>query len=94
MSVEPILQTHAASSGAVAILEGLANILSQFLGGLVREWRIRRDLGRVVEFDDAMLRDMGIARSEIESALRHGRSLRHRTAPLDQHRGDLSCRLQ
>ena len=39
----------------------------------VRETRIRRDMRRLAEYDDAMLRDLGIARSDIEGVVRHGR---------------------
>jgi uncharacterized protein YjiS (DUF1127 family) len=45
----------------------------QRAGGAVlrlwRAWRRRRDLRRLAEFDDRMLRDIGISRGEVERAL-------------------------
>ena len=41
---------------------------------LAREIRIRRDLRRLSGLDDAMLRDIGIARGGLESAVRFGRA--------------------
>jgi uncharacterized protein YjiS (DUF1127 family) len=63
-------------SGDPAFFKNLAPMVVRTLHAIIREWRIRRDLGRLADFDDAMLRDIGVARSEIEPALRHGRSFR------------------
>jgi uncharacterized protein YjiS (DUF1127 family) len=41
---------------------------------ITREIRTRRDMKKLAELGDRMLRDIGIARSEIEPAVRHGRS--------------------
>jgi uncharacterized protein YjiS (DUF1127 family) len=41
--------------------------------GLAREARVRRDINRLAEFDDHMLRDIGLARADIEGAIRRGR---------------------
>jgi uncharacterized protein YjiS (DUF1127 family) len=41
---------------------------------IAREGRVWRDIRRLAEFDDTMLRDIGIARAEIEQAVRRGRS--------------------
>ena len=40
--------------------------------GIAREARVRRDMSRLAEFDDHMLRDIGIARADIEGAVRRG----------------------
>ena len=39
---------------------------------LTREWRLRRDMRRLADHDDHMLRDIGIARADIEGAVRRG----------------------
>ncbi len=52
------------------------------LGTLVaREIRIRRDMRKLAELDDWMLRDIGLARTEIEPAARHGRRALGSPAP-------------
>ena len=40
---------------------------------VAREIRVRRDMRRLAELDDTMLRDIGITRTEIERAVRVGR---------------------
>jgi hypothetical protein len=50
--------------------------LSDLVGFLVRlqhEWRVRRQVARAQILDGASLRDIGVASSGIESAIRHGR---------------------
>jgi uncharacterized protein YjiS (DUF1127 family) len=49
---------------------GLAYAIVLWIG---RELRVRRDMRRLSEFDDFMLRDIGIARSDLEGAIRNGR---------------------
>jgi len=39
----------------------------------MRELRLRRDMRRLAEYDDHMLRDIGIARTDIEGVIRRGR---------------------
>jgi uncharacterized protein YjiS (DUF1127 family) len=52
------------------------------LGFLIaREIRIRRDMRKLAEMDDWMLRDIGLARTEIEPATRHGRRALGSPAP-------------
>ena len=48
---------------------GLVRRLS---GWIVGEVRVRRDMRRLATFDDRMLRDIGIARADIEGAVRRG----------------------
>ena len=40
---------------------------------LAAEWRYGRDLKSLATLDDRSLRDIGLGRSEMESAVRHGR---------------------
>ena len=49
-------------------------LISDLAAGLAREIRVRRDLRIVSGLDDAMLRDIGIARGELERAVRYGRA--------------------
>jgi uncharacterized protein YjiS (DUF1127 family) len=39
---------------------------------LAREIAVRRDMRRLAQFDDHMLRDIGVARADIEGAVRRG----------------------
>jgi uncharacterized protein YjiS (DUF1127 family) len=46
---------------------------ARFVGGLRREWRIRSATESLSGFSDAQLRDLGIARSDIDRVVRQGR---------------------
>jgi uncharacterized protein YjiS (DUF1127 family) len=52
-------------------------LLSQLPGlvaaGVKHWWQVRRDTAFLARADASMLRDLGIARGNIESAVRHGR---------------------
>lgn len=41
---------------------------------LMAEWRLRRDLRQIAEFDSYMLKDIGLGQGGLEHAVRHGRS--------------------
>ncbi len=58
-----------AGSATAWLTEGLAALAT----GIVRAARLRRDMRRLSEMDDRMLRDIGLARSEIERAVYGGR---------------------
>ena len=51
-----------------------AELIARGAASLAREIRIRRDLRRLSGLNDAMLRDIGIARGGLESAVRFGRT--------------------
>ena len=74
MSIAPILLTRAPSRISAANAEFLFQVASRMVARVARELRIRRDMRRLAEMDDAMLCDIGLARSEIEHVVRHGRS--------------------
>jgi uncharacterized protein YjiS (DUF1127 family) len=74
MSVMPILDLPRHSERFVNVRAVLAALTATIAASIARELRIRRDMRRLGELDDAMLRDIGIARSEIECAVRRGRS--------------------
>ena len=44
------------------------------IGALARERELRRSMRALASFDDRMLRDIGLTRSDIERAVRSGRS--------------------
>jgi uncharacterized protein YjiS (DUF1127 family) len=54
--------------------EALVRLTLTIISVIARELRVRRDIRRLAELDDTMLRDIGIARTEIERAARLGRS--------------------
>ena len=49
------------------------HLASAFYVAAMRELRLRRDMRRLAEYDDHMLRDIGIARTDIEGVIRRGR---------------------
>lgn len=51
---------------------GAPGIIARLAAKVRFELRVRRDLRLLRSFDDAMLRDIGLQRSGIEHALRHG----------------------
>ena len=51
----------------------LRTTAAQFLSDAVQQWRYRQADHALQGMSDAMLHDIGIARSEIEDATRHGR---------------------
>lgn len=59
--------------GAKPVLEALGAVWST----LVKHARMRRDAERLRNMDDRMLRDIGLTRSEVEGAVRHGRLVKH-----------------
>jgi uncharacterized protein YjiS (DUF1127 family) len=58
-----------AESWTAALTKAVRRVLSR----LGRERRIRSDIGALITFDDRMLKDIGISRSEIEYVVRYGR---------------------
>jgi uncharacterized protein YjiS (DUF1127 family) len=61
------------SVSAPALAGAILNAVVQAGRGIRRWSQLRADRRRLMEYPDHMLRDIGIARSEIDSALRHGR---------------------
>jgi uncharacterized protein YjiS (DUF1127 family) len=53
--------------------EGVS-LLRELVAWGVREIRLRRSMRELSSFDDAMLRDVGLDRSGVEDAVRHGRA--------------------
>ena len=75
MSVVPIIQFRDEPGTIRAAHHGFAGFLSpagRFVSWILTEVRVRRDMRRLGEFSDVMLRDIGIARSDIEGAVRRG----------------------
>jgi uncharacterized protein YjiS (DUF1127 family) len=54
-------------------LAGLLRFVFVLTGWVARELRVRRDMRKLAEFDDFMLRDIGIARTDLEGSVRNGR---------------------
>jgi len=61
------------SAPLMRVLESLLYTAVHLCTLIAREFRIRRDMRKLAELDDWMLRDIGLRRSEIEPAARHGR---------------------
>lgn len=65
--------THGRFSGGA--LASLYRQLYGVLGALIREMKVRAAERQLQSFDDRMLGDMGIGRSEIGWAVRNGRAM-------------------
>ena len=75
MSAVPVirpLETSRASHLALPSFEGVFALALRLGGMIARELRIRRDMRRLAEYDEHMLHDIGITRSDIEGAVRRG----------------------
>jgi uncharacterized protein YjiS (DUF1127 family) len=49
------------------------SLLTRLFAAVAREIQIRRDMRTLSGFDDTMLHDIGLGRSGLEDAIRHGR---------------------
>lgn len=49
------------------------SLLARLAAAVAREIRVRRDMRLLSSFDEAALHDIGLARSGVEDAVRHGR---------------------
>ena len=73
MSTTPLLGTpRAPSTWLISAGETFLRGARELVALIARELRVRRDMRRLSELDDTMLRDIGIARSDIEGAVRRG----------------------
>jgi uncharacterized protein YjiS (DUF1127 family) len=76
MSVVPLvrsLQPAGEESASFRVAREAFTLAASLIEGAARELRVRRDMDRLAEFDDRMLRDIGLTRSEIEGVVRRGR---------------------
>jgi uncharacterized protein YjiS (DUF1127 family) len=76
MSVVPLIGPVQVAQPALARRHGLPalfQLVCRAVSWTARELRVRRDMRRLAEFSDHMLRDIGIARADIEGAVRRGR---------------------
>ena len=75
MSIVPVIgpvRTIDRGSTTVRPLSFAMTLVGHAGQWIAREIRVRRDMRRLAEFDDSMLRDVGIARADIEGAVRRG----------------------
>lgn len=65
---------HAAASGSARPRSGhFLAVVHSLLACFIEEFRLRRSLRQLSSYDDAMLRDIGVDRGSLESAVRFGR---------------------
>ena len=60
------------ASRPIALLRAMGSILSDALRRIEREHRIRSDARRLHELPEEILSDIGLARGDIDHAVRHG----------------------
>ena len=76
MSTVPLvrpLQCPEEASAPSRVAHEVFALACNLIEGFAREVRVRQDMSRLAEFDDHMLRDLGITRADIEGAVRRGR---------------------
>jgi uncharacterized protein YjiS (DUF1127 family) len=70
-------QAAGAASGSPAPAKGVAGVVTRYAAwiaaAIVDERRIRRDMRELRAMDDAMLKDIGLTRADIGTAVRYGR---------------------
>jgi uncharacterized protein YjiS (DUF1127 family) len=70
-------QATGAASGAPAPAKGVARVVTRYVAwiaaAMVDELRIRRDMRELRAMGDAMLKDIGLTRADIGTAVRYGR---------------------
>ena len=73
MSIVPLVRPPAAEESASSrVARGAFELACRLIEEFAQEVRVRRDMNRLAEFDDYMLRDIGITRTDIEGAVRRG----------------------
>src|SRR3712207_272363 len=75
MSIVPLLRplpSGGEESASMRVAREAFELACTLIEGIAREVRVRRDMNRLAEFDDHMLHDIGIARTDIEGAVRRG----------------------
>jgi uncharacterized protein YjiS (DUF1127 family) len=78
MSIVPLVRPlqPSADEAPYRVAREVFALAYALIEGVAREARVRRDMSRLAEFDDHMLRDIGIVRADIEGAIRNGRNAR------------------
>jgi uncharacterized protein YjiS (DUF1127 family) len=66
-----------AASASPAGVKGVADVVTRFVAwiavAIAEELRIRRDMRQLRAMDESMLKDIGLTRADIGTAVRHGR---------------------
>jgi uncharacterized protein YjiS (DUF1127 family) len=87
MSISTIDLATPSASKAGAVRSRRAALLKSIKRGIARigeEIRLRRDTDALLALDDRLLADIGVRRSELEYAVRHGRRLSDTPAHADR----------
>ena len=63
---------EAQQTPAASALTRTVHLVAGVTGWVTREISVRRSMRQLAEFDDHMLRDIGIVRADIEGAVRRG----------------------
>ena len=63
--------TETPRSAATALIDAIVVPVRQMLAGFIRERALRRAENELMTLDDRMLKDIGLSRSEIGSAVRN-----------------------
>ena len=76
-ATQPSRRAAGSASGSPTGAQGVAGVVIRFVARIAaavpEELRIRRDMRELRAMDDDLLKDIGLTRADIDSAVRYGR---------------------